>query len=318
MDIDLSQNEVATTAANIKLLNQYIRALIVNIKQDQINSSINLVFDSGAVNGILGIGAALYIHNLEQHGYFKVKKVSGCSIGSLIALWYIHGCPEDMYNYCDKLFDYYKVHKNFYIYETIVREIVYKLFPNEDSDMGVINSRLYINYFDTKKNKNRVISNYKNRGYLITCILRSSHVPFLTSTEHKYQGRYIDGIVPHFFSDENKNLFVQLISFTNPFNCLNVKLEQNIYSRLLRGIVGVNDFFVNGKMNICSYVNMTSYLTKSHLYMRKQLVLIILSIIEWTIIMKKHIPLSIQDTIVYNKMLILSKSLWHSLQNKLV
>ena len=72
MDIDISQNEISPAAANIKLLNQYIRALTVNIKQDNIQPHVNLIFDSGAVNGILGIGAALYIHNLENTGYIKI------------------------------------------------------------------------------------------------------------------------------------------------------------------------------------------------------------------------------------------------------
>lgn len=326
MESDISQNKLAGAAnelagasatANVQLLNQYIRALIVNIKPDNIQTSINLIFDSGAVNGVLGTGAALYIHNLEQLGYFKVKKVSGCSIGSLIALWYTCGCPEEMYNFSDTLFNYYKKNKNFYMYELILRKVVYQLFPDGDN-MSKINDRLYINYYDTKKHKNRVISHFKNRNHLIKCILRSSHVPFLTSKEHKYQGRYVDGIVPHFFTDEGTNLFIKLINFTDPFNCLNVKMEQNIYSRLLRGIVGVNDFFVNGKSDLCSYVNDRSYLTFIEMYARKQFVFFILSLIEWTILIKKHIPESIQNTMLYSKILALSKSLWHSLQNKLV
>ena len=317
MDIDISQNEISPAAANIKLLNQYIRALTVNIKQDNIQPHVNLIFDSGAVNGILGIGAALYIHNLENTGYIKIDKVSGCSIGSLIALWYIYGCPEEMYSYTDKLFSYYKEHKNFYMYESIVTEVVNHLIE-DDEDMSRINNRLYINYYDTQKGKTRVVSHYRNRNHLITCILKSSHVPFITSSEHKYNGRYIDGIVPHFFTDEGTNLFIKLISFTNPFNCLDAKMEQNIYSRLMRGIVGVNDFFVNGNTDICSYVNDKSYVTRLHLLMRKQFVLFIMLLIDWAIVIKKHIPVTIQDTMVYNKILLLSKSCWHSLQNKFV
>ena len=320
-------NEVAGAA---KLLNQYIRALVVNIKQDNIKTNVNLIFDSGAVNGVLGTGAALYIHNLEQMGYFKVNKVSGCSIGSLIALWYICGCPEEMYNFSDTLFNYYKKHKNFYMYETIITEMVYQLFSSDD--MSKINDRLYINYYDTKKCRNKVVHKYKNRKHLIRCILRSSHVPFLTTSEHKYQGRYVDGIVPHFFTCAGAgaagaagaadttctNLFIKLINFTDPFNCLNVKREQNIYSRLLSGIVGVNDFFVNGKTYLCSYVNDRSYLTFIQMYVKKQVVFFFLFLIEWTMIIKKHIPESVQNTMLYNKMLLLSKSLWHYLQNKLV
>jgi hypothetical protein len=321
MDIDISCSNItrdgtAFAAANIKLLNQYIRALIVNIQYERIPSSINLIFDSGAVNGILGIGAALYIHNLENMGYFKVKKVSGCSIGSLIALWYMYECPEEIYNYADKLFTYYKSNKNFYIYESIVRDIIYQLI--KDDNLTKINHRLYINFYDTKKCKNRVVYKFKNRNHLINCILRSSHIPFITSKDHKYQGRYIDGIVPHIFTDKNANLFIKLISFMDPLNCLNAKREQNIYSRLLRGIVGLNDFFVNGKSDMCSYLNDMSYITNLHLYIRKQTVFFIIALIEWTIIIKKHIPESIRNTMIYNKIMLLSRLAWCSLQNKLV
>jgi hypothetical protein len=317
MDIDLSQNELGTAVSAVKLINQYIQALLVNVNRNTIPTTINLIFDSGAVNGVLGIGAALYIHNLEQNRYFQVKKVSGCSIGSFIALWYIYGCPEELYKYSDTLFTYYKTHKNFYIYETIVKNVIDYLIPDDDN-MSKINDRLYINYYDTKKRKNCIISHFKNKNHLITCILRSSHVPFLTSQEHKYQGRYVDGIVPHIFTDQTTNLFVKLINFTDPLNCLKAKNEQNIYSRLLRGVVGANDFFVNGQTDLCSYIDYTSYSTILNLYIRKQIILIVLTWIEWALIIHKNIPLSIQNTTHYNKIMLLSKTCWNCLQNKLV
>ena len=251
-------------------------------------------------------------------GYFNIKKISGCSIGSLIALWYIYGCPEEFYNRCDQLLTYYKKHKNFYIYENIVHDIVYKLIPDED--MSKIDERLYINYYDTKKSKNCVISHFKNRNHLITCILRSSHVPFLTTNEHKYQGRYIDGIIPYIFNDDGscKNLFVKLINFTEPFTCLKAKNEQNIYSRLLTGITHVNDFFVNGQSELCSYINDMCYFTILTLYARKQIILLLLVLIDLVLTLKKHIPSWVEDTNYYKQIISLSKSCWYYLQNNLV
>jgi hypothetical protein len=317
-EVDANEVEVENTPlTNIKLLQQYIRALTVNIQRDKIPSTINLIFDSGAVNGVLGIGAAIYINNLEQIGYLKVKKVSGCSIGSLIALWYVYDCPEEFYNFLDTMFIYYKKYKNFYIFENIVRDVIYKLIKDPD-DMTIINDRLYINYYDTLQSKNCVISQYQDREHLIKCILRSSHVPFLTSTEYKYEGRYIDGIVPFIFNDEYTNLFVKLIHFTDPLNCMNTKSEQNIYCRLLRGVVGVNEFFVNGDSKLCSYVNDASYLVFFNLSVRKQIVLFVIFLIEWTIKIKKHIPVSVKNTDIYKSIMLLSKSYWSSLQNNLV
>ena len=93
---------------NVNLLNDYIRALILNINPANLPRETNLIFDSGAVNGVYGIGAALYIHNLEKSGYMKIRKISGCSIGALIATWYICECPDTIHYYTDLLFSYYK------------------------------------------------------------------------------------------------------------------------------------------------------------------------------------------------------------------
>ena len=155
---------------------------------------------------------------------------------------------------------------------------------------------------------------------MIKCILRSSHVPFLTTSDHKYQGRYIDGIVPHIFCDDDscKNLFVKLINFTEPFKCLKAKNEQNIYSRLLTGIVGVNDFFVNGQTDLCSYIDGTCYLTILTLYARKQIIFLVLLLIDLVLTVKKHIPSCIQETKYYKQIILLSKSGWYYLQNNLV
>ena len=317
--------------STIHLLNHYIRALTVNINREKLPSEFNLIFDSGAVNGIMSIGAALYIRHLEKLDCFKINKISGCSIGSIIALWYCYGCPETIYNHSEILFAHYKREKNFYIYESVVKDIVHSLIQNED--MSSINGRLYINYYDTKKRKEKVVSHFKNSEHLITCILRSSHVPFITADVYKYQGRYIDGIAPYIFSNvaetkeqkeqkeqkEPKNLFIKLINITNPLQCMFVKGDPNIYGRLLKGIVNTNDFFTNGSSSLCSYVDCSIHL---QLYIRKYIVLLIICLIDWLIAMKNKVPeplmKAVKDTQAYSKCVHLSTECWYFIQNKLV
>lgn len=313
---EVGPNEVGSNSTNFNLLNSYINALIINVKQTKIPPAINLIFDSGAVNGILGIGAALYIKRLEQVGYIKVKKVSGCSIGSVIGLWYMCDCSETMYDYTVKLFSSYKEHKNFYMYKTLVTNIVNQLFP--DNDVRRLNRKLYINYYDTKKCRQCVISKFKSKKHLITCIVRSSHVPFLTSRDYKYQGRYIDGISPYFFK-KGKNLFIKLINLTTPLMCINIKREQNIYTRLLIGIVKVNDFFINGKENeLCLYVDDKSYMLFFQLRIRKYVVFLILYFIECFLLIQKHMPPCVRETMLYNKLALLGEASWQGLKNRLV
>jgi hypothetical protein len=289
--MDISDNTIKrNTASTIHLLNIYIDALIENIDKETLPKKINIIFDSGAVNGLLGIGAALYINKLEHKNLLKVNKISGCSIGSLIAVWYRCGCPETIYNYMDKLFAYYKIHQDFYIFESIVQDTIQLLFL--DDNMEKINGNIYINYYDTLEHKPVIISHFTSRQHLIETILRSSHVPFMTTNALKNAGRYIDGIVPYVFHAEEQcqNVLIKLISFTSPLECLKTKNEQNIFTRLLRGLAGANNFFVNGDTDICCYINRGILL---EFFLREYFVLFIIGIIDILIFLRKKLPPSL-------------------------
>ena len=304
----------------VNLLRQYIIALTVNLKPELGGApkQLNLIFDSGAVNGLIGIGAALYLHHLEKIKHIKVNKVSGCSIGSLIALWYICGCPETIYSRIETLFAYYKKHKNFFIFEEIVRGVIQDFFATDEAVGEKLNGILYINYYDTKKCKQRVVSKFRNRPHLTRCILRSAHIPFLTNRSHKYQGRYIDGIAPFIFkiakNDTScKNLFIQLIQFTRPLDTLCVKKETNIYTRLLRGVMDTNDFFINGLTKVCTYVNLK---TRLHLWARQCFVLCILFLVDLFFFLKNALPLPFKKTFCYNQLCaVLCKISWPMILN---
>lgn len=304
-----------TPLFHINILRQYIRALTINVKPVPLPQEVNLIFDSGAVNGLLGIGAALYLQHLEQINNIKINKIAGCSVGSLIAVWYICGCPDSMYSEIENLFSHYKTQKNFYIYKDIVTKIIGELFPNE-IDVERLNGVIYINYYDTLKCKQCVVSNFKNREHLITCILRSSHVPFITSPCQKADDRYVDGIAPYIFpvkeQNQCKNLFIQLIQLTSPVDSMNVRKETNIYTRLIRGVVETNDFFVNGSSPICSYINCY---TKINLYTRKKIVYLILILIDILILLRNHIPPSLKKTNFYRKLVSLCRLLWAKLMD---
>jgi hypothetical protein len=321
--MDISDNTInqeyvssPTPLYNINLLDQYINALIVNVNSKILPNQMNLIFDSGAINGLLGIGAALYIHRLEEKKYIKINKISGCSIGSLIAVWYIKGCSNQIYDNLNILFSHYKTHKNFYIYETIVKNVIYKLFDTDD--MASINDKLYINYYNTKLHKEVIVSNFKNRNHLITSILRSSHIPFITNELHKYDKHYIDGVAPYIFKIDDdkicKNLFIKLIDLHNPVKSLNIQKEENIYTRLLKGVSDTNDFFVNGNTKLCMYTNSVVIV---QLYIRKTFVLFVMLLIDYIIIMKNNMPECICECFIYKTFLKICKKYWLYLLDKL-
>lgn len=323
-DIDISNNNNNTIKLknnnkihiNINLLNQYINALLVNVNSKKIPKNVNLIFDSGAVNGLLGVGAALYINHLQKKEYLNVNKVSGCSIGSIIAVWYLCGCPDLIYDYLDDLFNYYKINKNFFIYEKIITESIYKLFHNDD--LSILNNVLYINYRDTKKHNQCIVSNFSSRDHLIETILKSSHIPYITNNVYKLNDCYIDGISPYIFKTGNsecKNIFIKLIDLYNPLQSVNIKNEKNIYTRLINGVSKTNDFFINNDTTLCMY---TTCFIKMQLYIRKLFVLFIVLVIDYIIILNNNLPHCAKSCILYNKSIGIGKKIWIYILNTLV
>ena len=78
------------------LLREYINALVLNIDSTKLPKEIDLVFSGGAFNCIFGLGILYYIKALEERKLTKVVRVSGCSAGAILALWYITNPDEDM------------------------------------------------------------------------------------------------------------------------------------------------------------------------------------------------------------------------------
>ena len=74
------------------------------------------------------------------------------------------------------------------------------------------------------------------------------------------------------------------------YNALIVKSEKNSYSRIIIGLSEVNQFFVNGKSDICSYVNNWGYSSKLFLRIRELIIFFIISLIENYIYIRKFIP----------------------------
>ena len=308
---------------NILLLKQYINALSINIEKHKIHNNINLIFDSGAVNGLLGIGSALYLKHLQDLNYINVHKVSGCSIGSIIALWYLCSCSDIIYPYLEYLFSYYKKNKNFFIFKKIVKRSIYKLLKNDD--LSFFKNRLYINYYDTIEGKQEIVCNFKNREHLIECILKSSHVPYVSNDTYKYENRYIDGISPYIFNNNDdinrnskikiKNLFIKLIDLRSPLKSMYVKNEKNIYSRILKGVTFTNEFFINNNFTLCMYIN--NKIT-FQLYIRQYIVIFIIFLIDSILAVNNNLPKSIKECCVYKKVLQLNDCMCDKFINYIV
>ena len=265
--MDMSRQYIDTLVKNLNPCNLHL----CNTNEKCINArKIDLVFSSGGFNGMLGFGIGMYLKKVEENNYIKVGRISGSSIGSLLGLWYI---MEDNIEYFEdkfiKIMKHFRKTKNLILYQESIRNYVYKLFPNEKDDMSKINRRLFISFYDIKKYKKRTVSKYRNREHLIECLLRSSHIPYLTDRNAKYKDRYIDGIVPFIFPQEkekehqssykNDVLIVNMLTHDKFLGSIVIKNDKNIYKKFITGINDVDQFFTTGQSDMCIYQKDLTY-----------------------------------------------------------
>jgi hypothetical protein len=294
----MSSNTASNTASTL-LIREYIKALLLNVDHSKLKKNVNLIFDGGAFNGGFAAGVAMYIKSLEDHGFIKIDKISGCSIGSAVALWYVCGCNEEAIHFFEQTTNAFQDTMDLSGYHKTIKDFVTFLFP--DGNVSTLKNKLYINFYDTHKHKQKIISDFKSADHLIDCILQSSHIPYVIDGNARYNDRYIDGIVPHIFkSSITDSLFIKLLTLHKCTRAMVVKCEANIQYRILTGVADANEFFTTGSSDMCSYVGQWSYFNILQLRSREIIMIFIISIIEWVIVAKNMIPSTIKESLLYN------------------
>jgi hypothetical protein len=285
-------------------LREYLKALVKNVRPTTLPSTqaINVIFDGGALNGTFGLGITLYVKALEDAGYLQIKKVSGCSIGALLAIWFVFDCPENSLVAIQNLFESYKSRKNYSGYHEAVKAIVFNILPAENSALlEKLNGKLFVNFFNTTTGSQEVISQYSSRDHLISYIIRSGHIPYLVDGHARCETHYMDGIVPYIFPEsEGVSLFIKLVSLRNIRYLIKVpRNEYNVYNRVFAGVVEANKFFVKGTGNgMCSYVHKWNLLTKLQIHSRPVLILTFLTFVELLLRMYALIPTLFTDSLL--------------------
>lgn len=282
------------------LIREYINALILNIDKSKLPNEIDLVFSGGAFNGLFGIGILYYIKALEQHKLTSVKRVSGCSIGSLLALWYIMDCDEDPNLWFADISQKCKKTQNLTAYNDKVEKTVYNLFKTDES-VATLNGRLFISFYDMKKRRQKVISKYTGRDHLIDCLIRSSYIPKLTDGKMRYKERYIDGITPYIFKDNVRDILViELMTMTKMMRCFSISKEANAHFRLLAGVADASEFFSRGKSDMCSYYRSWCFINYFSNVSKEFIIVILISLIEIISNVSYYIPIPIKETLIWH------------------
>lgn len=299
-----------------KLLNIYINTLIDNVNIENIPKEIDVIFDGGAFNGGMGFGIALYLKELEIKHNIKVRRLSGCSIGSIIALSYLIDLNYDINDVFISTCKNFKKTFNLSVFKSHIKKIIY---DNLTDDLSSINNKLYITYYDAINYKHIMVCEYENREHLLECLMRSCHIPYITSNVFKYDNKYIDGIAPYIFRDgEREILFIKMVTFNNYRRIFNIRNEQNVNQRMIIGVNDINNFLTIEKSDMCSYFKNWSYISIFLLRLRLLIVFIILWIVDILTNIKCLLPNNIFQHSIIKNLHSLSCELYSDLMYKII
>ena len=247
--------------------------MIENLDRKTIPKKIDLILDGGAFNGGYQYGMLLYLQELEALEILNVDKISGCSVGALLGVLYLIKNLDKGIIFHDKLLESFRETSYLKKTENIIRELVTNI-----DDVTILNDRLYITYYNIKIMKQVIVSTFNTKEELIDVLIKSTYIPYITDSNFKYKGCYCDGFNPYIFQKTNKTiLFISLLPFQRIKKIFCIKNETNIWSRLLTGVVDINNFFSNSPSEFCSYVN--NWSSKDFLQFRLREILALLIIL---------------------------------------
>lgn len=250
-----------------QIINDTIQKLINNISfiKNKQREKINLILDSGLFNGSYLIGSLYFLRELEKKQYVKIDKISGCSIGSIVAILYY----ADLLDLCSDIYTMGAdelIKNNIFNINIIINLLKEKLPKNI---CQVVNKNLYISYYDLKKRKKIVKSTYRNIDDIIETIKRSCCFPLLLNNNILYKNRYVDGFFPYIFPEKNmnnvknRNLFLDLYGFDKIWFALSIKNEKTNFHRILGGLLDIHLFYMKQSPTyMCSYTNEWTILNK--------------------------------------------------------
>ena len=282
------------------LIDVFIDNLPNKIKHTETPIELDLVLDGGVFNGSFTIGSLLFLKEMERKNIIKIKRISGCSVGSILGLLYFIDKLELASILYEKIVIYFKKKYNLKIYKNL-KKLLMGHIPENVCD--IVNDKLYIKYNNILTGEKRVISNFTNEDKIFKSIVRSSFFPFIIDSEIVYLNKYVDGINPYFFEplENRKILFLDLSGIDKLTYKFSIKNEKTNLYRIVSGIIDTHIFFTkNSETFMCSYVNDWSYLYKYHYKLRLIFENVLCYIIYILLFLKKYIDNKIiTDNIFY-------------------
>lgn len=239
---------------------EYIQNLANNYPHEKDpNKKMDLVLEGGALNGSFQLGGLLLIKEFEKRKHFKINRISGCSVGSLMGFYYIFNILEEFIKDFERLRKIFK-EKIIYDISTILKEKIKKIKQRDFEKMK--KGKLFIVYYDIEKKEKVVKSEYKNKKDLMNTILKSCQLPFLLNSQIylKIKNKlFFDGGTPYVFPEREHSddtiVYLTTLNFSKLKDMFSAKYEKNIYGRILEGALDTYKFFMYKKRTeMCSYV----------------------------------------------------------------
>lgn len=281
------------------MIEDYVNKLIENLPDDSKTlQRLDLVLDGGIFNGSYLVGALYFIKEMERRKYVKIERISGCSIGSIVAFLYF----IDSLDLMPKLYDVVKTDfKNNFSFNAIKYLKTHLKEKIPDDICNKINGRLFICYNDIKKHKKIIKSKYKNVDEIIDTIIKSCYIPFLIDNNMLYKNKYMDGINAHIFKSEinKKILHMELFGFDKCFYALNIKNEKSNFHRILSGLLDIHSFYIKKtNTSMCSFANEWTIINKFHYNIKLIIEFLIVYIVYLLNYIKQYLPEDIENNIL--------------------
>ena len=246
---------------------------------------------------------------MEKQNFIKINRISGCSIGSIIAFIYIIDCLDISENFYSIIFEQFKNTNQLNI-NIILNQFLENKIP--DDICSKVNNKLFITYYNIKTHNKKVKYIYKDKQDIINTILKSSYIPFVMDGNILFQKKYIDGINPYIFKIKNntKILHLDLFGFDKLKYLINIKNEKTNFHRILGGLLDIHNFFIKqSNTDMCSYVNDWTFYDKMRIFFKTIIENILIFFIHTVILIKKYIPKEIESYVIYK---ILSKTIYET------
>ena len=297
------------------IIDTYIKTLIENIPKDNIYPNLDLILDGGAFNGGYMMGSIYFLKYLERKKIVTIHRLSCCSVGALIGLSFIYNKLDLASKIANQIIKYIRKSQDLSIFKKKLKKILNVMLENED--ISILNNKFYLTYFDLREKRQIIIKKYKNKEDVIEKILKTIYVPYIFDRQMLDESQCMDGVFPYIFEErfpDRKILFIHLQSLSKIKNIIFIKNEQNIFSRLLHGIMDIHDFFQHKyPTDMCSYVDDWSIIDIIKHRMREFLYMFIVYILYLNIQLFNSIPESWRETLIYTRIISMLKSTYNDI-----